>query len=93
MLNTQNGKGINQVLTAERPWLNVNEFSMYTGYKKSYVYKLVHERAVPYHKRTGGKFLCFDKNEIDTWMMNNRMATKDELVSYAAGFVARNRVL
>ena len=80
----------NLVFVAQRPWLNVNEFCMYTGYKRSYVYKMVHDRTVPYHKRPRGKFLFFDKDEVDAWMMENRMATKDELSSYAAGYVAKN---
>ncbi len=82
----------NLVFVAQRPWLNVNEFCMYTGYKRSYVYKMVHERTVPYHKRPRGKFLFFDKDEVDAWMMENRMATKDELASYAAGYVAKNSI-
>lgn len=40
--------------------LNVEELSIYTGFKKSYIYKLVNKKVIPYSK-PNGKMLFFDR--------------------------------
>lgn len=51
--------------------LNVEELSVYTGFKKSHIYKLVHKNFIPYSK-PNGKYLFFLKAEIDTWLLGNK---------------------
>ena len=50
--------------------LNVEELAEYTGFKKSYIYKLVHEKIIPYSK-PNGKVLFFERKVIDEWLLNN----------------------
>ena len=85
-------KNDNLVFVAEKPWLSVVEFSKYTGYKVSYVYKLISERRVPYYKRDGGKNVFFLKDEIDKWILGRRIAPMEELNEEAARYVAKNSV-
>ena len=40
----------------------VEELSDYTGFKKSYIYKLVHSNSIPFSK-PNGKVLFFEKKE------------------------------
>ncbi|MDR0316342.1 MAG: helix-turn-helix domain-containing protein [Treponema sp.] len=35
-----------------------------TGFSRSYIYKLVHWKKIPYHKPTGGR-LFFKQNELE----------------------------
>ncbi len=43
---------------------NVEELSDYTGFKKSYIYKLVHNNSIPFSKPSG-KILFFERKKID----------------------------
>lgn len=58
--------------------LNIDELAQYTRMSKPYLYKLTCKNKIPYSK-PNGKTLFFDKEEIDTWLLTNRQATKDEL--------------
>ena len=87
-----NGNNDNLVFMAEKPWLSVVEFSKYTGYKVSYVYKLISERRVPYYKRDGGKNVFFLKDEIDKWILGRRIAPMEELNEEAARYVTMNSI-
>ena len=58
--------------------LNVEELAEYTGFKKSYIYKLVHESKIPYSK-PNGKTLFFDRKKIDQWLLQNSYTSSIEL--------------
>jgi len=59
--------------------LTVGELESYTGFSKSYIYKLTMDRMIPYYKRDGGKTLFFKRSEIDDWLLSNRVTTRDLL--------------
>ena len=82
----------NLVFVAQKPWLSVKEFAAYTGYKVSYVYKLISERKVPCYKRDGGKNVFFLKDEIDKWILGHRIAPMEELNEEAARYVTMNSI-
>lgn len=58
--------------------LNVEELAEYTGFKKSYIYKLVHENLIPYSK-PNGKVLFFDRQKIDEFLLQNASKSKEEI--------------
>jgi len=62
----------------DKDLLSLNEASTYTGFSKSWLYQLCHKRAIPYYK-PGGKKTYFKKSDLDSWMLNNRQATAQEL--------------
>lgn len=70
--------------------LNVEELSDYTGFKKSYIYKLVHTNSIPYSK-PGGKVLFFDRNKIDEWLLSNSSKSNDEIEAEALEFAFKNK--
>ncbi len=72
MKNFQNLSSENHVLTLE-------QFSAYSGYKKSYIYQLIYHRKIPVHKPLYGRKVFFLKKEIDDWLLARRLATIDEL--------------
>lgn len=71
--------------------LNVEELSDYTGFKKSYIYKLVHENLIPFSK-PNGKTLFFDRKKIDEWLLSNSSKSTDELKAEALEFSLRKKL-
>ena len=62
---------IKTLLLSKKNVLNINELADYTGYSKSYIYKLTSRNAIPYFKPSG-KSVFFDRVEIDTWLLKNK---------------------
>ena len=62
---------IKTLLLSKKNVLNLNELSDYTGYSKSYIYKLTSRNAIPYFKPSG-KAVFFDRMEIDVWLLKNK---------------------
>jgi len=62
--------------------LSLTEAVAYTGYKKSYLYKLIHTHAITFYKPNGGK-IFFDKDELDAWLSRGRVAASYELAGKA----------
>ncbi len=70
--------------------LTVDELSEYTGFKKSYIYKLVHQNLIPFSK-PNGKVLFFEKIKIDTWLLGNSSSSKSEIESIAIHYAKSNK--
>lgn len=58
--------------------LTLEEALEYTGYSRSYLYKLTAARKIPYYK-PNGKRLFFNREELERWLQQNRIATESEL--------------
>ncbi|NDV46863.1 DNA-binding protein [Paludibacter sp. 221] len=59
--------------------IDIEEVSKLTGYKKATIYKLIHERKIPFHKPAhGGRKVFFKSDEIDKWLQSNRIETNEE---------------
>lgn len=67
--------------------MSVDEVSAYTGYKKRYVYKLAYEKRIPHYKRDGK--LIFKREEIDKWLLENRVSTDSEITDAAMFYCSR----
>ncbi len=72
--------------------LTVDDVVIYTGLKKSYIYKLVHERGIPYYKNAGGGRTYFRKQEIIDWMLHQRVSPLSEIRAEAAGYALNNPI-
>ena len=66
--------------------LSLAEAVVYTGFKKSYLYKLTHLNAIPFYKPNGGK-IFFTKEDLDSWLSRGRQATSYELAEKANGIL------
>lgn len=59
--------------------LTIEEVSELTGYKKATLYKLTHERKIPFHKPAhGGRRIFFKRTEINQWLESNHFETYEE---------------
>jgi excisionase family DNA binding protein len=66
--------------------LTMSDCALLTGLSKSHIYKLVCFKKIPYYKSQGGKLTYFDKDEVNGWMLNRRVATADEIEREAANY-------
>lgn len=74
---------IRDLLLLQKEVFTISEVSSYTGFEKSYIYKLTSQRKIPHCKSPGGKNVFFKKNEINDWLTQNRIKTIDEIENLA----------
>lgn len=70
--------------------LNVEELSDYTGFKKSYIYKLVHSNSIAFSK-PNGKVLFFERKKIDEWLLRSSNKSHEEIQQEAIEFSLRKK--
>lgn len=58
--------------------LTFSEVASYTGFSKSYLYKLTSSRKIPHYCPTG-KVLFFNRVEVENWLLGNRISTLSEI--------------
>lgn len=69
--------------------LTVDEAAKYLGLSKSYLYKMTHYQQIPHYK-PGGKICYFKRTELERWLTEKRVATRDEISRRAQAIVMRN---
>lgn len=67
---------------AQKPFLTTKEVAKYLGLTETYIRKLTHNREIPHYKPMG-KNLYFNREEIDEWVLQSRVATADEIKTEA----------
>ncbi|MDM1093726.1 helix-turn-helix transcriptional regulator [Myroides odoratimimus] len=78
------------IISNNKEILSVEELEKYTGFKKSYIYHLVHYSKIPYSK-PNGKYLFFQKSEIDEWLLKNKSLSDDQIQKKAREYVLKKR--
>lgn len=81
---------INQILVysllAAKNVLTLEDVALLTGLSKSHLYRLTCTHQIPYYK-PNGKQIYFDRAEIEGWMKQNRVATRQEAEQQAVAYV------
>lgn len=72
--------------TANKEVLTLSEALEYTGFSKSYMYKLTHWGRIPHYK-PGGKMIFFNRVELENWLMKNRVRSNDEVEKEAIKYL------
>ena len=72
--------------------LTMSDAALLTGLSKSHLYKLGCSKKIPYYKGDGGKLTFFDKDEINAWLKQNRVATNDEAQVQAVNYVVTGKM-
>lgn len=62
-----------------------------TGLSKSHLYKLTCSHQIPHYK-PNGKQIYFDRTEVEAWMKQNRIATKEEIDQTATNYIVTGRI-
>ena len=71
-------------------FLSIDEACEMLHFRKSYLYRLVHEHAIPYYKPRNGRVL-FDASELENYIRKSRIAATDELSEHAANILNSRR--
>ena len=64
--------------------LDINDTAELTGYSVKYLRLLIAKREIPHYRR--GNRLYFSRDEIEDWMMGERIPTKEEMNIKAMGY-------
>lgn len=72
-------------LINQKTVLTFEEAVQYTGFSKSYLYKLTSSAKIPHYK-PAGKLCYFNRTELDEWLQQNRISTQDEIESKAHSY-------
>lgn len=81
---------IENLLLSQKTVLNFDEVSEFTGLSKSHLYKLTSAGRIPHYK-PNGKYIFFDRVEIEKWLLRNRVKTIDEIDAEASTYVTLNK--
>ena len=81
---------IENLLLSQKSVLNLDEVAEFTGLSKSHLYKLTSTGKIPHYK-PNGKFIFFDRAEIEKWLLRNRVKTIDEIDAEASTYVTLNK--
>ena len=73
-------------LLAAKNVLTFADVVVLTGMSKSYLYKLTCTHQIPYYKPQG-KYVYFDRAELEAWLKQNRVATQAEAEQQAINYV------
>ncbi len=66
--------------------LTVDDLALLAGVSKRTVYRLTGDHKIPYYK-PNGKDIYFDRAEVESWLLKNRIATNEELQQRAVNDV------
>jgi excisionase family DNA binding protein len=76
-------------ILSQKNVLTFSEAARYTGFSRSYLYKLTHLQKIPCSK-PAGKMLFFSRAELDNWLLTNQV-THEEIENAASTYVTLNR--
>ena len=81
---------IEKLLVINKKVLTIEEASELTGYKTSYLYKLTSLKDIPHSKPNGGS-IFFEKEKLETWMLQNEIKSKEEMESEALNYTLKKK--
>ncbi len=70
-----------------KPMLNVDEASVYTGISKGTLYNMTSDNKIPYYKPFG-KLVYFKRDDLDAIMQKGRIKSQEEIAEEAAQHIA-----
>lgn len=81
---------IERLALSNKSVLNFDEVAVYTGLSKSTLYKLTSGKMIPHYKPSG-KLLYFDRKELDSWLLQNRVHTTEEINQQAVDYCYKEK--
>jgi excisionase family DNA binding protein len=81
---------IEKILNLSKKVLTFEEALLYTGISPSYMYKLTSSSEIPHYKPTG-KRIFFYREELEKWLLRNRIKTNEEIEREASSYVILNK--
>lgn len=81
---------IESLLLSQKNVLTFSEAAVFTGLAPSYMYKLTSKGIIP-HSKPNGKQIYFSRDELERWLLKNRIKTRDELEVESTSYTVRNQ--
>jgi excisionase family DNA binding protein len=76
-------------ILSQKNVLTFSEAARYTGFSKSYLYKLTSLEKIPFSK-PAGKMIFFDRVGLEHWLLNNQ-TLHEEIENAASTYVTLNK--
>lgn len=76
-------------LIAAKSVLDLNEAALFTGFSVGHIYRLTSKKQIPHFKKS--RKLYFKKNELEDWMLENKITSSNDISSRAATYVATHK--
>lgn len=89
------GEQLNRIEEAtllQKEVLTFDEAARYTGICKSTLYKYTAEKRIPHYCPTG-RFLFFNRKELEEWLQSNRVTPSYEIREEAEKYCTRTNFL
>jgi excisionase family DNA binding protein len=80
---------LERTLAANKKVLTFEEGCIYTGFAKSYMYKLTSAGKIPFSK-PNGKTIFFDREKLDAWLLSNSTTSEEEKEAKAATYISNH---
>ena len=69
--------------------MSLNQLCEYYDFTKSYIYKQTSNREIPFYKN--GKRLYFKKDEIDNWILENKVKSIQDIEREVNAYLLKKR--
>lgn len=69
--------------------MNIDQCLQMTGFSRALLYKMTSNKEIPHYKK--GRFLFFNRSEIEAWLLEDRVKTQEELEQESEMFMRRIR--
>lgn len=76
---------------ASKEILTFDEACMYMGVSKSFMYKCTSTNRIPHYKPSG-RMIYFKKEDLSSWMLQNRISTTEEIEMKATAYTMSHEV-
>lgn len=70
--------------------INLKQLIELTGWSKHHIYKLTSNGTIPHYKPFG-KTLFFSREEVEDWLLQNKIKSNDEINSEANDYLLTNK--
>lgn len=78
------------LLLSAKEIFSVSDFSIYAGFSKGYVYRLVADGALPYSK-PNGKMIFFKREDVEKYLLQNVAASNLETQKKVTNYLLKTK--
>ena len=69
---------VSKLSALQKDVLTIEDAATFTGLSRSHIYKLTSAGDIPHYK-PNGKYIYFDRKELEAWLLRNRVSTNEEI--------------
>jgi excisionase family DNA binding protein len=84
-INTEKNNAQEQKVDFNKRVLNLKEAASFLGFSTSYIYKMVHRKAIEFSK-PNNKTIYFEREYLENWMLSGKRKTKEEIKQKAQSY-------